>query len=123
MTPHDLLPEQSIEVVGKELPQWQAAWDKARANALQGNFEEALKLYQALLVMKSNLEEARWEMVRLLMHLKHWEAAAASLEVLTGANPENTLYTSSLGKVMWEMEQYERAVALFKKLYSRNPTD
>jgi len=123
VTPHDLLPEQKIEVTGADLPQWKTAWDKARKNALQGNFDDALKFYQALLVMKSNLAEARWEMVRLLMHLKRWDEAVESLEILTGSDPGNTLYTRALGKVMWEMGQYKRAVTLFKKIYGKNPTD
>jgi tetratricopeptide (TPR) repeat protein len=123
VTPHDLLPEQNIEVVGEDLPQWKTVWDKARKKALQGNFEEALHFYQALLIMKSNLEEARWEMVRLLMHLKRWDEAAESLENLTGSYPENILYTRALGKVMWEMGQYERSVILFKKIYAEKPTD
>lgn len=123
VTPHDLLPEQKIEVTGKDLPQWKTVWDEARKNALQGNFEDALRFYRALLLMKNNLEEARWEMARLLMHLKSWEEAAELLELLIGSEPESTLYLSSLGKAMWEMEQYERAVDLFKKIYLSNPTD
>ncbi|MFC1843374.1 tetratricopeptide repeat protein [Thermodesulfobacteriota bacterium] len=123
VTPHDLLPEQKIEVIGEDLPQWKTVWDEARKNALQGNFEDALRFYRALLLLKSNLEEARWEMARLLMHLKRWDEAAELLELLIGSEPESTLYLSSLGKVMWEMEQYERAVDLFKKIYLSNPTD
>ena len=123
VTPHDLLPEQNIEVVGKESPQWKTVWDEARKNALQGDFEDALRLYSALLVMKSNLEEARWEKARLLMHLKRWDEAAESLELLIGSEPGSDLYVSSLGKVMWELEQYERAVDLFEKIYLSNPTD
>jgi len=123
VTPHDLLPEQNIEVVGKDLPQWKTLWDEARKNALLGNFEDALGLYRALLLMKSNLEEARWEMARLFMHLKRWGEAAEPLELLIGSEPESTLYIRALGKVMWEVEQYERAVDLFKKIYLSNPTD
>jgi tetratricopeptide (TPR) repeat protein len=123
VTPHELLPEQSIEVVGDDLPQWGVVWNKARKKALQGDFDEALSLYKALLVMKDNLEEARWEMVRVLMHLKRWDKAAEDLEHLIGSEPGNTLYIRSLGKVMWEMEQYERAIDLFKEIYANNPTD
>jgi tetratricopeptide (TPR) repeat protein len=123
VTPHDLLPEQNIEVIGKDLPQWKNIWDEARKNALQGNFEDALRFYRALLLMKSNLEEARWEMARLLMHLEIWDEAAELLELLIGSEPESTLYISSLGKVMWEMKQYKRAVDLFKKIYLSNPAD
>ena len=82
VTPHDLLPEQKIEVVGKDLPQWKTVWDKARKNALQGNFDDALHYYQALLVMKSNLAEARWEMVR---HVKSNAIVICKDRMLLGA--------------------------------------
>ena len=123
VTPHDLLPEQKIEVTGEDLPQWKSVWEEARKNALQGNFEDALHFYRSLLQMKSNLEEARWELARLLMHLKRWGEAAEHLELLIGSEPDSSLYLSSLGKVMWEIEQYERSVDLFKKIYLINPTD
>ena len=123
VTPHNLLPEQNIEVVGKQLPQWKTVWDEARKNALHGDFEEAVRLYRSLLVMKSNLEEARWELASLLMYLKRWDEASVPLEFLIGSEPENALYVRSLGKAMWEMEQYDRAVDLFKKIYLSNPTD
>jgi tetratricopeptide (TPR) repeat protein len=118
VTPHDLLPEQNIKVIGKDSPQWKTVWDEARKNALQGDFAEALNLYRELLVKKNNLEEARWELAKLLMYLKRWDEAAGSLEILIGSEPESVLYIGSLGKVMWEMEQYERAVDLFKRIYS-----
>ncbi|MBW2466127.1 MAG: tetratricopeptide repeat protein [Deltaproteobacteria bacterium] len=123
VTPHDLLPEQNIEVEGSDLPQWKIIWDAARNNALKGDFDEALHFYKALLKMKNNLDEARWEMARLLMYLKRWDEAVEPLERLTGSEPDSTLYISSLGKVMWEMKQYERAVDLFHKIYLSNPTD
>jgi tetratricopeptide (TPR) repeat protein len=123
VTPHDLLPEQNIKVIGKDSPQWKTVWDEARKNALQGDFAEALNLYRELLVKKNNLEEARWELAKLLMYLKRWDEAAGSLEILIGSEPESVLYIGSLGKVMWEMEQYERAVDLFKRIYSIDPSD
>ena len=123
VTPHDLLPEQKIVVDGKEMPQWKAVWDEARKSALQGDFEKALRQYKALLVLKSNLEEARWELARLMMYLKRWDEAAELLELLIESEPDSTLYINSLGKVMWEMGQYERAVDLFKRVYEKNPSD
>jgi tetratricopeptide (TPR) repeat protein len=123
VTPHDLLPEQNIKVIGKDSPQWKTVWEEARKKALQGDFAEALNLYRELLVKKNNLEEARWELSKLLMYLKRWDEAAGPLEILIGSEPESILYIGSLGKVMWEMEQYERAVDLFKKIYSIDPSD
>ena len=123
VTPHDLLPEQKIVVDGVEVPQWKALWDEARKSALQGNFEKSLRQYKALLVLKNNLEEARWELASLMMYLKHWDKAAELLELLVESEPDSTLYVGSLGKVMLEMGQYERAVDLFKRVYGKNPSD
>ena len=123
VTPYDLLPEQKIVVDGEELPQWKALWDEARKSALQGDFETSLRQYKALLVLKSNLEEGRWELARLMMYLKRWDEAAEHLELLIESAPENILYINSLGKVMWEMGLYERAVHLFKRVHDQNPSD
>ncbi len=123
ITPHDLLPEQKIVVDGEEVPQWKVLWDKARKSALQGDFDSALHQYDGLLVLKSNLEEARWEYARLLIYLKRWDEAGKLLELLIESEPDSTLFIISLGKVMWEMAQYERAVGLFKRVYKKNPTD
>ena len=120
--PHDLLPEQKI-IVEDEAPQWKVLWDQARESALQGDFDTALHQYKALLVLKSNLEEARWELARLLMYMKHWGEAADFLELLIESAPGNTLYINALGKVMWEMGQYERSVDLFKKVHDKIPSD
>ncbi len=123
VTPHDLLPEQKIVVDGEEVPQWKALWVQARKSALQGDFETALRQYKTLLVLKSNLEEARWELSRLMVYMKRWGEAAEHHELLIESAPESSLYINSLGKVMWEMGQYERAVDLFRKVHDKNPTD
>jgi len=123
VTPHDLLPEQKIVVDGAEVPTWKALWDEARKSARQGEFEKSLRQYKALLVLKSNLVEARWEMASLMMYLKYWEEAAELLELLIESEPDNAVYLNGLGKIMWEMGQYERAVDLFKRVYEKKPTD
>jgi len=123
VTPHDLLPEQKIVIEGAEIPQWKALWDEARKSAQQGDFEKSLRQYKALLVLKSNAEEARWELASLMMYLKLWDEAAELLELLIESESDSPLYVNALGKVMWEMGQYERAVDLFKKVYDKNPTD
>ena len=123
ITPHDLLPESKISVEGGNAPEWKALWDDARKSALQGNFETALRQYKGLLLLKSNLAEARWELARLMMYLELWDESSELLELLIESEPQNILYVNSLGKVMWEMEHYERAVDLFKKVYEINPSD
>jgi tetratricopeptide (TPR) repeat protein len=123
VTPHDLLPEQKIMVDGVEVPQWKMLWDEARNSALQGDFATSLRQYKALLLLKNNLEEARWELARLMVYLKRWEEASEHLELLIESAPENTLYINSFGKVMFEMGQYDRAVNLFKRVHDQKPSD
>jgi len=123
ITPHELLPEQKIVVESKEVPQWKSVWDAARESALQGDFDKAVRSYRALLVLKENLQEARWELAKLMMYLKRWNEAAELLEFLLGAEPENIFYITSLGKVKLEMAHYERAMDLFKNAYKVNPSD
>ncbi len=123
VTPHELLPEQKIVIDDREAPPWKVLWDEARKSAMQGEFETALRQYNALLILKSNLEEARWELARLMMYLKRWDEAAKLLELLIESEPESPLYINSQGKVMWEMGLYERAVDLFKRVYDKNPAD
>ena len=105
VTPHELLPEQKIVVEGEEVPAWKALWDEARKSALQGDFGKAQSQYKALLVLKSNLEEARWELARVMIYMKNWSEAADLLELLIESSPESTIYINALGKVMWEMGQ------------------
>ena len=123
VTPHDLLPEQKIVVEGDEVSTWKALWDEARKSALQGDFEKAVQQYKTLLVLKSNLEEARWELARIMIYLKRWDEAAELLELLIESDPFSIIYINSLGKVMWEKGQYERSVALFKRAYANNPSN
>jgi len=123
VTPHDLLPEQKIKVEGEKVPPWKSLWDEARKSALRGDFETALRQYKALLVLKSNLQEARWELARILIYLKQWKEAAEILEPLIESTPDSVKYIDTFGKIMWEMGQYERAVSLFKKAYEINPSD
>jgi tetratricopeptide (TPR) repeat protein len=123
VTPHELLPEQKIVVESKDAPQWKIVWDAARKSALQGDFVGAVRSYKALLVMKDNLQEARWELAKLMIHLKRWEEAAELLEHLLGAESDNLLFINSLGKVMLEIEQHERAADLFKRVYEVDPSD
>ena len=123
VTPHELLPEQKIVVESNNVPQWKIIWDEARESALEGDFDKAVQSYKSLLVLKSNLQEGRWELTKLLIYLKRWNEAAEHLEFLLGAEPENILYINSLGKVMLEMNQYDRAEDLFSKVYEINSTD
>lgn len=123
VAPHDLLPEQKVVVDGEAAPQWKGLWNEARKSALQGDFAKAERQYRALLVLKDNLVEARWELARIMMYLKRWQEAGDLLELLIEAEPDSIQYINALGKVMWETTQYERAVDLFRKAYEKNQAD
>jgi tetratricopeptide (TPR) repeat protein len=123
VTPYDLLPEQQVVIEGQSVPQWKAVWDEARGLAVAGNFVDALDQYKTLLILKNNLEEARWELVRLHMYLKQWDAASAQLERLIEDDPDRSIYLVAQGRVLWETGQYERAVDLFRTAYQQNPED
>jgi len=123
VTPHELLPENRIVVESQETPPWKALWDEARKSALSGDFDKAVRQYKALLVLKSNLEEARWELARVLIYTRDWNNAADLLELLIESSPENTGYVNTLGKVMLEMDRFERAVDLFKRVYEKKSSD
>jgi tetratricopeptide (TPR) repeat protein len=123
ITPYDLLPERQVVVEGQNVPQWKTVWDKARELAVAGEFAEALSQYETLLALKTNLEEARWEMVRIHMYLKQWDAASGQLGFLIENDPGQSIYLVAQGRVMWELGQYERAVDLFRTVYEQNPGD
>jgi tetratricopeptide (TPR) repeat protein len=123
VTPYDLLPDQQVVVEGQSVPEWKEAWDAARRLALSGDFVEAVRQYKTLLVLKGNLEEARWELVRLHMYLKQWEPASEQLELLIEADPDRSIYLVAQGRVLWETGQYERSVDLFRNVYEQNPAD
>jgi len=123
VTPYDLMPDQRVVVEGENVPPWKIAWDEARGLAIAGNFTEALRKYKALLVLKNNLLEARWELARLHMYLDQWDNASQQLELLMESDPNRSIYLVAQGRVMWETGQYERAVELFRTVYDQNPAD
>jgi len=122
--PHEFVLERNVVLEkGQEQPQWKILWDEARQAAVAGRFDEALSRYQALLVLKNNLEEARWELARLRIHLRQWAEAATLLEILLEADSERTDYLGGLAQVLREKGQYERAVELFGRALAKKPAD
>lgn len=122
-SPRALVPDRGIIVEGQEMPTWKSMWDEARRLAATGEYDKAVRQYESLLVVKNNLEEARWELARLQMHLKNWNQATAILEILLEIDAERVEYLNSLGRVMWESGKFERAVDLFGKAHEKDSAD
>ncbi|MCF6291349.1 MAG: tetratricopeptide repeat protein [Desulfobacterales bacterium] len=124
LSPHALVPERQIVVrPGNPVPEWKSLWDKARDLAVAGKLDEAVGVYRALLAKKPNLEEGRWELARLRIHLEQWDKAAAQLEILVENAPLRPEYLNALGQVVWKLGQYDRAVDLFGKVAEKRPDD
>ncbi len=124
LIPHALVPERQIVVQpGKPVPEWKSLWDKARDLAVAGKLDEAVAVYRALLAKKPNLEEGRWELARLRVHLQQWDKAAAQLEILVETAPLRPEYLNALGQVVWKLGQYDRAVDLFGRVAEKRPDD
>ncbi len=112
-----LAPARKIIIEGQPVPEWRIIWEEARQQIRSGDYEKAVKRYQALLVIKTNLEEARWELARLQLHLRHLKAAAALLELLVEADPQRSAYLNALGLIMYAKGSYDRAIDLFGQAY------
>jgi tetratricopeptide (TPR) repeat protein len=123
LVPFNLVPESDITVMGGEAVQWKLLWNAARKLARAGDYSGAIVKYESLLAQKGNLQEARWELARIHMHLEHWDKAATILELLIESDPDRGAYLDGLGRVMWEKGSYDRAVDLFRRAYEQDQTD
>lgn len=123
VTPHSLVPEGKIIMTGDQVPEWKKTWDEARNLVLSGNYAEAVRLYKLLLEEKKDLEEARWELARLQIHLKKGDEAALLLELLLEANHQQIDYLNALGQIVWEKGKFDRAVDLFGRAAEIKPDD
>jgi tetratricopeptide (TPR) repeat protein len=121
--PFNLVPEDKITVMERQPVQWKVLWDEARQLARSGDYRGAIVKYESLLAQKGDIQEARWELARIHLHLKHWDEAASILELLIESDPEGSAYLNGLGRVMWEKGQYDRAVDLFRRAHELNSTD
>jgi len=121
--PFNLVPEGDITVMDRQAVKWKVLWNEARQLARAGDYSGAIVKYESLLSQKGNIQEARWELARIHLYLKHWDEAARILELLSESDPDRGAYLNGLGRVMWEKGLYDRAVDLFRRAYEQNPTD
>ncbi len=118
-----VVPPRQVEQQQATVPAWKATWDEARQAARKGNFAGAASLYETLLAQRQGIEEARWELAKVYLHLKQWQRAGRLLDVLLEAVPERLDYLDAQGIAMVEQAHWGRAVELFTKVRSKNPAD
>jgi len=109
-----------VDQVEKE-PAWKTKWDQAREQVAAKNYLQAALSYSELLSIKSNIEEAKWEYLQLLIRLSEWDLASDLIESLIEGNPESVQYRLSGGIITLEKKEYERAAKYFSWVFSRVP--
>ena len=100
---------------------WMLSWGESRRLVREGKLKGAIFQYEKLLGEKGDLEEARWELTRIRLRLRQWQAAVVLLEVLVEHHPAEAKYISALAYVAWITGQPDRAAHLFGKLLELIP--
>lgn len=116
-----IFPERDIIFVGGSQPGWRKDWESGRRLFRAGDLRGAVESYQRLITVKSNIEEARWELAMLLGALEDWEKARTELELLVEAAPDNVEYLNALGVALRHAGQSGRALDIFGKVRERFP--
>ncbi len=120
-----IAPERDVIIIdnqGKtENPSWKNIWDEARKLARNGELAGAAIKYHALLSIKPNIEEAKWEYCKVLVELKKWADASIILESLLEIDPNRTEYLLKAGNVALNNKQYQQAVKYFAQIYQKDP--
>ena len=105
----------------EDVPVWKTKWDEARALVKQKKYRQAADGYSELLSVKSNIEEARWEYLQLLVRLKDWDLASNLMGSLVENNPASLDYRLSGGEISLAREEFERAVKYFGWVFTISP--
>lgn len=119
-----LVPESKIlQKEADSLPFWKNLWDEARLSARNGNYKQAVQKYNLLLKHKPEINEARWELAVVLLHLGENEQGVRNLELLVEAVPDKPDYLNRLASVLAERGHCERAVDLYSRSNDIKPDD
>lgn len=102
-------------------PLWMHTWERARKATRDLDPLLACNLYQQLLQEKPNIEEALREYALVLISVKRWETASATLQLLLEINPDFQEYLLYSGQVALQLKQYNRATSFLGQVYTLNP--
>jgi tetratricopeptide (TPR) repeat protein len=116
-----VLPEREIRQQGPAVTQWHALWLQARSAVRQDDFTAAVQIYEKLLAIKPNLEEARWELTKIWLGQHEWEKAARLLERLLEADADRVAYLNALAAILQGKAYHSRSVELFSRALKKEP--
>ncbi|MEW6594075.1 MAG: tetratricopeptide repeat protein [Thermodesulfobacteriota bacterium] len=120
--PAEPVPQREIIQQGAQpVARWKALWDQARARTRAGDSAAAAALYEEVLRLKEDIQEARWELVRLWLALRKPEQALPHLERLVEMAPANGEYRNALAGVLLQRGQHGRSVELFGRVLETEP--
>lgn len=111
-----LVPERDIQYASQEPPVWKVTWDQAREMSRNGRYAEAINAFSILLEHKPNLNEARWEYISILLHLKKWGKAEKELNILLAKGQENRAYDFAQAKIALHTDDFSRAEKIYHGL-------
>lgn len=122
--PAEPVPQREIVQQGTQAKaHWKVLWDEARVQARAGHAAAAARLYEEVLRLKGDIEEARWELARVWLTLKKPERALPHLERLVETTPANGDYRNALAAVLLQRGQYGRSVELFGRVLEAEPAN
>lgn len=120
--PAEPVPRREIIQQGAQpAARWKILWDEARAQARAGHSAVAAGLYEEVLRLKGDIEEARWELARIWLGLKKPERALPHLERLVEMAPANGDYRNALAGALLQRGLYGRSVELFGRVLETAP--
>ncbi|PIE59357.1 MAG: hypothetical protein CSA32_04375 [Desulfobulbus propionicus] len=111
-----LVPERDIVAFSETVPLWKAMWDEARELSRNQQYDKAVTVYTALLNKKPNLDEARWELTAVLLHLKEWQQAEKELNILLAQGEGKSKYLLCQAEIALQAGNSEQAVIQYRKL-------
>ncbi|HMK66162.1 MAG TPA: tetratricopeptide repeat protein, partial [Thermodesulfobacteriota bacterium] len=105
----------------RAFPLWKQHWEKARQSVILKKYPEAVQDFQKALALKPNLDEARQELIQVLVTLERWGEAVKELEILAEHHPQNTRVQKELADLLAQKKEYRRAIEKYSWLLQREP--
>ncbi|WP_136796675.1 tetratricopeptide repeat protein [Desulfosediminicola ganghwensis] len=117
-----IAPEREIiPIDAPDVPTWKKHWDRGRELARLGKYQDSAAYYKELVLLKPQIEEAKWEYCKILFRLDEYEKISPLVEGLIENNPYNIEYIKLAGKVALELGEYKKAVQYLGQAYSLTP--
>lgn len=113
-----MVPERTVTTRTLE-PAWKKRWDAARALVRAGRAEAAIAVYDEVLRLKPDLEDASWELAQVLLQVGQKSRAMSLLETLHENNPGRKRYSLAFARLLVKEGKFDRAKPLFEELLAK----